>query len=175
MSPQRLTSGWTPTARGGGRGSGPLHAYMCLLLQHNLYDSAATAQTQGILTLALHQAWGQEVHGPRSSLPPYSVSEEEVDEEQALANLSEGSSLDVPSYQAVLRFGTEILADPAFLHIAPVPPTDPVRDLVRIKRDKPAEDYLRLASHRSGARPILHGKKERITPKNVGQNQTAAA
>ena len=130
---------------------------MCLLLRHSLYDSAATAQTEASSLLALHQAWGQEVQGPRSSLPLYSVSEEEVDEVQDLAYLSEGSSLNVPSYQAVLRYGTEMLADPALLHIAPVPPTDPVRDLVRITPDKPAGAYLRLASLRSGARPFLHG------------------
>ena len=57
--------------------------------------------------------------------------------------------MDVPSYQAVLRYGTEILDDPALLHIAPVPPTDPPGDLVRIKQDKPAQAYLRLASNRS--------------------------
>jgi len=57
--------------------------------------------------------------------------------------------LDVPSCQAVLRYGTEILGDPALLHIAPFPPTDPPRDLVRIKQDKPPAAYLRLASHRS--------------------------
>ena len=123
-------------------------AIMKMLLRH---------RTKASSLLARHPAWGQEVHGPRSSLPPYSVSEEEVDEEQDLAILSEGSSLDVPSYQAVLRYGTEILADPALLHIAPVPPADPVRDLVRITPDKPAGAYIRLASHRSGTRPFLHG------------------
>ena len=58
--------------------------------------------------------------------------------------------MDVPSYQAVLCYGTEILGDPALLHIAPVPPTDPPGDFVRIKHDEPAVAYLRLDSYRSG-------------------------
>ena len=58
--------------------------------------------------------------------------------------------MDVPSSQAVLRYGTEILGDPALLHIAPVPPTDPPGDFVRFKQDEPAEAYLRLDSYRSG-------------------------
>ena len=115
-------------------------ACLTLLLRH---------RTRALSLLALHQEWGHVVHGPHSSLPPYSVSGVEVDEEQDLANLSEGSSLDVPSCQAVLRYGTEILGDPALLHVAPFQPTDPPRDLVRIKQDKPPAASLRLASHRS--------------------------
>jgi len=45
--------------------SGPRNAYMCLLLQHSLFDSAATAQNQGVITASPPPRVGP--CGPRTS------------------------------------------------------------------------------------------------------------